>query len=71
MEVYIAVGRRKGAVARVRMTSGNGKFVINGKNGLIEYFKREVLKMDIEQPLILTENLDKYDYKIFCSIKFS
>ena len=64
MEVYIAVGRRKGAVARVRMTSGNGKFVINGKNGLIEYFKREVLKMDIEQPLILTENLDKYDFNI-------
>jgi len=64
MEVYVAVGRRKGAVARVRMFSGNGKFVINGKGGLLEYFKREVLKMDIEQPLVLTENLDKYDFTI-------
>ncbi len=64
MEVYVTVGRRKGAVARVRMTSGDGNFVINGKNGLLEYFKREVLKMDIEQPLVLTENLDKYDFNI-------
>ena len=64
MEVYISVGRRKGAVARVRMTPGNGKFVINGKEGLLEYFKRETLKMDIEQPLELTESKDKYDFNI-------
>ena len=64
MEVFIAVGRRKGAVARVRMTSGNGKFVINGKEGLLNYFKREVLVMDIEQPLELTENMNKYDFNI-------
>ena len=64
MEVYVSVGRRKGAVARVRMTPGNGKFVINGKEGLLEYFKRETLKMDIEQPLELTESLDKYDFNI-------
>ncbi len=64
MEVYVSVGRRKGAVARVRMTPGNGKVVINGKDGLLEYFKRETLKMDIEQPLTLTENLDKYDFNV-------
>ena len=44
------------------MTSGNGKFVVNGKDGLLEYFKREVLVMDIEQPLELTENMNKYDF---------
>lgn len=64
MEVYVSVGRRKGAIARVRMTPGNGKFVINGKDGLLEYFKRETLKMDIEQPLELTESLDKYDFNV-------
>jgi len=64
MEVYVAVGRRKGAVARVRMTPGSGKIVINDKEGLLEYFKRETLKMDIEQPLEVTESLDKYDFKI-------
>ncbi len=64
MEVYVSVGRRKGAVARVRMTPGSGKIVINGKDGLLEYFKRETLKMDIEQPLTLTENLDKYDFNV-------
>lgn len=64
MEVYISTGRRKNAIARVRMTPGNGKFVINGKDGLLEYFKRETLKMDIEQPLTLTENLDKFDFTV-------
>ena len=64
MEVYVSVGRRKGSVARIRMIPGNGKFMINGKEGLLEYFKRETLKMDIEQPLELTENIDKYDFNI-------
>ena len=31
---------------------------------MLEYFKRETLKMDIEQPLALTENLDKYDFNV-------
>jgi small subunit ribosomal protein S9 len=64
MEVYISTGRRKNAIARVRMTPGNGRFVINGKEGLLEYFKRETLKMDIEQPLTLTENMDKFDFTV-------
>lgn len=64
MEVYISTGRRKDAVARVRMTPGSGKFTINGIDGLLSYFKRETLKMDIEQPLALTDNLDKYDFLI-------
>lgn len=64
MEVYVSIGRRKGAVARVRMTPGEGKIVVNGTEGLLNYFKRETLKMDIEQPLVLTENLDKFDFNI-------
>ena len=60
MEVYLATGRRKNAIARVRMSPGTGKSTIN-KMDLLAYFKRETLKMDIEQPLELTENLDKFD----------
>ena len=60
MEVYLATGRRKNAIARVRLTPGTGKAKINNMD-LLAYFKRETLKMDIEQPLEITENLDKFD----------
>ncbi len=63
MEVYTATGRRKGAIARVRMSPGNGKIDVNGKD-LLGYFRRETLKMDIEQPLQLTDSLTKYDFHI-------
>ena len=60
MEVYIGTGRRKNAIARVRLTPGDGKFIINGKD-LLEHFRRETLKMDIEQPMEATETLGKFD----------
>jgi len=64
MEVYVSTGRRKGAVARVRMIPGEGRITVNNTEGLLNYFKRETLKMDIEQPLEVTENLDKFDFNI-------
>jgi small subunit ribosomal protein S9 len=60
MEVYIGTGRRKNAIARVRLTPGDGKFIVNGKD-LLDHFRRETLKMDIEQPLEVTETLGKFD----------
>ncbi len=63
MEEYISIGRRKEAIARVRMTPGSGKVVVNGKD-LLSYFKRETLIMDIEQPLRLTDNMETFDFKI-------
>ena len=57
---FNAVGRRKLSTARVRMLPGEGKVVVN-KMPLLDYFKRETLKMIIEQPLQLTETLGKYD----------
>ena len=60
MEYYDATGRRKSSSARVRLIPGNGKFTVN-KRELLDYFKREVLKMIIEQPLIATNNLGKFD----------
>ncbi len=57
---YYATGRRKNSIARVWVTPGSGKIEVNGKP-LLDYFKREVLKMVIEQPLSMTETMDKYD----------
>jgi small subunit ribosomal protein S9 len=63
MEVYLGTGRRKNAIARVRMLPGNGQVSVNGKD-LLEYFRRETLKMDIEQPLEVTEMLGKFDFTV-------
>ena len=60
MEVYLGTGRRKNAIARVRLTPGDGKVVVNGKD-MLEHFRRETLKMDIEQPFEVTETLGKFD----------
>jgi len=57
---YYATGRRKSSVARVRVREGNGNIIVN-KQSLIDYFKRETLKMVIEQPLDKTETLGKFD----------
>ncbi len=57
---FDAVGRRKEAIARVRLVPGDGKVTVN-KMPLLDFFKRETLKMIIEQPLELTETLGKYD----------
>ena len=50
---YNAVGRRKKAIARVRLVPGDGKVVVN-KRDIDDYFGLETLKMTIRQPLVLT-----------------
>ncbi len=62
-QAFHAIGRRKEAVARVRMIPGDGKFIVN-KKPLLDFFKREILQMIIEQPLNLTETLGKYDIHV-------
>jgi len=57
---YYGTGRRKNAIARVRLTEGNGKITINGKD-LDEYFGLETLKVIVRQPLNATNTLSKYD----------
>jgi small subunit ribosomal protein S9 len=59
---YNATGRRKNAIARVWLAPGNGAIEVNEKN-LIDYFKRDTLKMIIEQPLEVTDSLGKWDVK--------
>jgi len=63
---YYATGRRKESVARVWLSPGTGEVKVNGKS-LIGHFKRETLKMVIEQPLEITESLTSYD--IFATVK--
>ena len=57
---YQAVGRRKKAVARVRLVAGDGKIVIN-KRDIDNYFGLETLKMTVRQPLALTETAGRFD----------
>ncbi|MBQ8128874.1 MAG: 30S ribosomal protein S9 [Clostridia bacterium] len=57
---YQAVGRRKKAIARVRLVPGDGKIVIN-KREIDDYFGLETLKMTVRQPLVLTSLEGRYD----------
>lgn len=59
-QAYNAIGRRKEAVARVRLLPGEGKFIVN-KRPLLDFFKREILQMIIEEPMKITDTLGKYD----------
>ncbi len=62
-KVLYATGKRKTAIARVRIVSGNGNFKINNKT-LDDYFIRETSKMIIKQPLELTDTKGKYDITV-------
>lgn len=59
----IATGRRKESAATVRLVPGEGQISVNGRPPL-EYFGRETLVMLIEQPLKLTETLDKFNIHV-------
>lgn len=62
---FYGTGRRKSSVARVRVYAGSGSITINGRT-LDDYFGLETLKLIVKQPLILTENADKFD--IVCTV---
>jgi len=57
---FDATGRRKEAVARVRLTPGDGRIVVNDRP-MMDYFGRGTLAMIIQQPLESTDLLGKYD----------
>jgi small subunit ribosomal protein S9 len=58
-----ATGRRKDAVARVRLYPGTGKIRIN-KRTLEEYFSSETLRINLKEPLNLTKTADKFDCEV-------
>ena len=57
---FLGTGRRKCSVARVRLTTGSGKIVINDRD-IDEYFDLETLKTIVRQPLVLTETASSVD----------
>ncbi|MDR0289047.1 MAG: 30S ribosomal protein S9 [Rickettsiales bacterium] len=62
-----ATGRRKESAARVWIKPGSGKFIVNQKDKLLDYFKRESVCQMVKMPFIVTSMLDKYD--VFATIK--
>ena len=57
---YYGTGRRKSSVARVYVSAGTGKIVVNGQD-VNSYMPYATLVMDLSQPLALTGNADKFD----------
>lgn len=57
---YYGTGRRKHAVARVRLVPGEGRIIVN-KRAFEDYFPLESWRQYIRQPLALTETLGKFD----------
>ncbi len=60
---FVATGRRKKSIARVRLTAGTGKFEVNGKD-VAEYLQRDTLLLIAKQPLALTGTADKFDISV-------
>ncbi len=63
MSMIQATGRRKQAIARVRLSAGNGKITANGKE-FEEYFPSAVHRMEITEPLRVTSTTDVYDIDV-------
>ena len=57
---FLGTGRRKCSVARVRLTTGSGKIVVNDQE-LNEYFDLDTLITIVKQPLVLTETVENVD----------
>ena len=60
---YLGTGRRKSAVARVRLAPGSGKITINGRP-LENYFVIEAQRTMVLQPLARTETATKFDVRV-------
>ena len=63
--LYIGTGRRKNAVARVRLVPGTGKITVNGRDAL-QYFGREALVNFAKTPFKVTDTLDHFDVIALC-----
>ena len=57
---FYGTGRRKKSIARVYLVPGTGNITVN-KRSIDDYFGLETLKVIVRQPLVATENVDKFD----------
>lgn len=62
-KVYIGTGRRKAAIAQVKMTPGKGKITVNGRDAK-EFFPYDTNVMDLKQPLVATSNEETFDIEV-------
>ncbi len=60
---YLGTGRRKSSVARVILTAGKGVITINGR-AFEDYIPSPATRLDVLQPLELTENATKFDVTV-------
>ena len=57
---FVATGKRKTSVARVRLRLGVGNILVNGRT-FEEYFPRETLRLLVKQPLEASNSATRYD----------
>jgi len=57
---YRGTGRRKSAIARVRLVPGTGNILVN-KRTLDDYLKYETLRVIVREPLMITDTMGQYD----------
>jgi len=62
-QVFQATGKRKSAIAQVRLSAGEGRVVVNDRP-LDEYFGRETSRMIVNQPFDVTEIQGRYDVAV-------
>jgi small subunit ribosomal protein S9 len=60
---FLGTGRRKTAVARVRMATGSGKIIVNGRP-LENYFLIDTQRIQVLQPLTVTDTATKFDIRV-------
>jgi small subunit ribosomal protein S9 len=60
MPATIAVGRRKDAVARVKLVEGSGKITVNSKE-FEKYFPLEMQRGEVMRPFMVTDTVGRYD----------
>lgn len=62
-QVWTATGRRKRSVARVKLVGGTGKITVNGID-VNEYMPYATLVLDLKQPLVATDNENRFDIEV-------
>lgn len=61
--IFYATGKRKSSIAKVWLTPGKGKFIVNNKE-MNEYFVQDSVQNMLTAPLSLVEKKDAFDIKI-------
>ncbi len=62
-QVWTATGRRKRAVAQVKLVGGTGRITVNGRD-VEDYMPYATLVMDLKQPLVATNNENRFDIEV-------